>query len=179
MKIVATFEQLECLASLARREVYYAFLTYGDLTVKQLSEKMGRPTKSLYYPVRQLVQCGLLEVAETHRVAKRTEATYRATSDEIDLPPADPRNLKVISKSMRLTLRRALGDVNSLRTPEELNKVFIDRSRIRMSAEVYREVCRLIMEAIHFAKEHSDPQAEEFSMLVLGLPTPRDSSRGK
>ena len=50
-----TEQELVVLAAVRTRQVLFSFMEHGSMTVSQLQEVLGWPSKSLYYQVRKLV----------------------------------------------------------------------------------------------------------------------------
>jgi DNA-binding transcriptional ArsR family regulator len=63
-------------------------LIAGNLTVKQVAEKLGLAPSKLYYHFATLEKLGLIEVAETHMVANMVEKTYQSSADVLSVDPA-------------------------------------------------------------------------------------------
>ena len=84
---VTDFETLKIIANPLRFQIVESLLS-KPLTVKQVAEKLGLAPSKLYYHVKQLEECGLIEVVETRLVSNMVEKVYRAAATEVEIDPA-------------------------------------------------------------------------------------------
>jgi hypothetical protein len=75
-KIVFNLEQLECLASGVRSQVFWAFSSKVPESVAQVAKGLGKSAQTVHYHVNELVRVGLLLGVETRQVRSRTETLY-------------------------------------------------------------------------------------------------------
>ena len=74
------------LAAVRTRQVLFSFMEHGSMTVSQLQEVLGWPSKSLYYQVRKLVDAGLLVEAGSTLVHGKEAVVYAPIAEEYGWP---------------------------------------------------------------------------------------------
>ncbi len=75
-----TLEQVACLASPARGEVFFHFSGLVPRSIAEIAEMVGRSASATTYHVAELVQVGLLVPAGERKKRSRTETLYVMSS---------------------------------------------------------------------------------------------------
>jgi len=96
-----TQDQLEILTSPARLAIVQRLEMDGQATARELAQRMGRSTTSLYHHLKQLEDAGLLRVVGERKGPRRPEAIYAAVADYLSSAEA------VKTEAGRLTYGRA------------------------------------------------------------------------
>ena len=140
--------QLAALASPVRVELLELIGLWGPCAVADVARRMGRRPDSLYYPVRKLLEVGLLEHVGDRPAGHRTEAVYRLPAQELEMPRHSEGELarestrKAIDSILRLAgreLKAALEDDEALDEGPERN-LYGRRMRARLSKKALREL---------------------------------------
>ena len=110
----ATRAQREALTSPLRLEILGQFTGPTPLSVRDLSERMGRTPHSIYYHVHLLARVGLLrEVGPRAGGAGRSEALYQPVQDTIRVDSAEPGAEDTIRRTMAAAFRMAQRDLDT------------------------------------------------------------------
>jgi DNA-binding transcriptional ArsR family regulator len=90
MEFVRELTEVDELRVIAdpRRWAIHSLLIQGELTVKELAERIGEPQKRLYHHIRELERVGLIRVTRTELRYGIVQKHYRATSQWLDVSPA-------------------------------------------------------------------------------------------
>src|SRR5579862_7479 len=91
---VLTADQLRCLASPVRNDVFAALRAVGTGSAREIAARIGRSPESIHYHLKSLLTCGLIRVTEKRPAPKKPEAMYAPTFGKLKLPTgAEERNL--------------------------------------------------------------------------------------
>ena len=104
-----TRQQLECLTSLVRVDLYEAIQRRNGASIVELAKDLKRSPHSLYYHVSQLLAVKLIRVREHRRVVKRDEAIYEVVSSRLMIDEQDDsrRYAEALVKTVQNALRKA------------------------------------------------------------------------
>ena len=110
----ATRAQREALTSPLRLEILGQFTGPTPLSVRELAERMGRTSHSVYYHVHRLARVGLLrEVGLRPGGAGRGETLYQPVQDTIRVDSAEPGAEDAIRRTMAAAFRMAQRDLDT------------------------------------------------------------------
>jgi len=101
---------LDALAALPRLELVEAFQQTGPATVDELAAVLERPPKTLYRPLKVLVEAGLVVEDGSVPTETRPATRYRLIAERLELDPEDrsPRARAARDKLARAILGTAL-----------------------------------------------------------------------
>jgi DNA-binding transcriptional ArsR family regulator len=83
--IIRDRSQVRSLASPVRQEIVDVLCEMGTLAMTELAATLARPADALYYHVRALVKCGLVERAGYRLHGRRKEELFRSVSPDLRL----------------------------------------------------------------------------------------------
>lgn len=83
--VIRDRSQLRSLASPVRQEIVDVLCELGTLSVVELAATLDRPADALYYHLRALLKCGLVERAGHRLAGKRKEELFRSVSPDLRL----------------------------------------------------------------------------------------------
>ena len=159
--ITLTAEQMTCLASPARNEVFMQIRTLGRASVGEIAKAVGKKPEAVHYHVKALVSAGLAREAGRRHRAKKPEAIYETVGKRLRLPRPDsgPEVSKLIRKSVAAGLRQAArgyleASEKSDEDPELRKMMHTIRMNIRLSPKDAKELLRRIEELVQFADTH-------------------------
>lgn len=116
-------EQMKILSSPISVEIIQAFKHGGELTVKDLSELLGRTSHSLHYHVRKLLKIGFIVKVGTQISGARTEAIYDVVASSFSAPAFsdDSEFQKLTNDGVAALMRLAVRNFNSaIKHPDEI-----------------------------------------------------------
>lgn len=156
-----TAEELACLASPARNEVFMQLRTLGQASIGDVARVMGRKPETVHYHVKALLAAGLVREAFRRPGIKKPEAVYESVGAKYRLPsPAKDAQIaglirKSVAAGLRQTTRGFLAAAKAAETSPETQKLLdVVRLNARLSPEDARELMRRIGEVVKFADEH-------------------------
>jgi DNA-binding transcriptional ArsR family regulator len=76
-------DQLRAMASPARQRVVAGLEALGKVSVRDLADHLGRGPESLYFHIRKLVECGLVEDVGERPAGRRMEWLYRLVASRL------------------------------------------------------------------------------------------------
>ena len=172
-------EQLKCLSSPTRMEIFGSFVRLGRASVAEVARSVGRPPDALYYHLRQLIAHGLVKPAGQRPATTRPEELFEPvahlirTDDRNDSPQyLDAR--KAFTGSLLRAARRRLHD-----RLDQLGREGAASSRrprvhsllVRLDPKDADEFLNRLEDAFAFARNRSRDRGGELYSL-LGLATP-------
>lgn len=96
---------MNALSNPLRSRMVLALRTGGPSSVRELGLRLVVDPKILYYPLKKLVDCGLVRATGSTKSRRRTETVYGLTANRMDLPQS--ADLSTRQRLMRTTLRCA------------------------------------------------------------------------
>ncbi len=108
---VLSVEQLKCLASPARNEVYIALRSLGRASAREIAERLGRKPASIHYHVEALLSVGLITEVERRAGARRPEAVFEPTLANARLPEtSDPEISGLARRAVLARMRQSMRE---------------------------------------------------------------------
>lgn len=154
-------QQLTCLASPTRNQVFMSLRKLGRASARELAEDLGRDPELLHYHLKSLLKAGLIRESGRRPTARKPEAVYESTATRYRLPDLDKQpelasiTRKAVAAGMRESLRKYLSAAERAEGEPELRSfMHIIRAGVRLSPEDAQEFMRLIESASEFAKDH-------------------------
>lgn len=158
-------EHLGCLVSPQRKELLSAFLLSGPCGVAEIADGLGRPVKSLYYHVREMLRAGLIREVGSRGEGRDRETLFDAAAERYHLRQntRDAGYRRQEIRSVLAMLRLASREYQ--RAAENESETLVLRISTRLSLEDYQEVKERFREVIEFAKSRDD--AEHGSPMMI------------
>ncbi len=141
--IVTSRAQRNTLASPLRLEIIGFFEHGGQLTVRDVAEKLKRPIASMYFHIHKLVKAGLLVEVSTRGNGRSAEIVYGAIADRIaiQLNPRSPTSVNAAVTAVRSALRQVSREFeaavcsSALKDSLKEDDVAVRRQRVWLTAE--------------------------------------------
>jgi DNA-binding transcriptional ArsR family regulator len=154
-------QQLTCLASPTRNQVFMSLRKLGKASARELAEDLDRDPELLHYHLKALLKAGLIRESGRRPTARKPEGLYEATASQYRLPDLVEQpelasiTRKAVAAGMRETVRKYLAAAERAESEPELRRsMHIIRANLRLSPDDAQEFMRLIEAASDFAKEH-------------------------
>lgn len=176
--------QVLCLASDIRQQILAEFLANGPMSVAKVARLIPIPVKSAYYPVRRLLQDGLLMEVGVQGSGRQAEVIYDAVAEKIRFPE------KIESAGMRKGVARMVA--SSLRRMDRLyskaaerlaeqpdlwSLMFVLSRSVSLTPDEASEL-RARMNALHdFVRERHNPE-KPIRMCLLSVMSPDTGGNG-
>lgn len=163
-----TYDQLECLASPVRNEVFSTFLVLGPSSTAEAAREMERSPESLHYHVRHLVRVGLLSKAGSRQSGKKEEALYQTVDREFRLPEEadDPALTELRLRAIGAGLRRSFRQFEKSARSRD-SKVMTLRQSVKLKPEDSEAFWEMIEKAATFARERSCEEGAQVGWTTL------------
>lgn len=175
-QITFSLEQLECLSSPFRVEVFWTFRPDEPRSAADVAAEIGKSAQAVHYHVAELVRVGLIVPAGTRQRRARTETLYvragrRAFSRTGDVPLEYRKELITsFAATTRMLVREVESFHEAAQTDPEIHELSTFRHRfLRMSpegAERFRDKLRALIEE---CGEYGDPEGSERMHAVVFL----------
>jgi hypothetical protein len=165
---ILTYDQLECLASPVRNEVFSTFLVLGPSSTADAAKEMDCSPERLHYHVRHLVKVGLLVKAGSRQSGKREEAIYQTVDslfrlpDESDNSALTEMRLKAIGAGLRRSFRQFEKSARA-KGPAVLTL----RQTVKLKPEDSQAFWEMIEQAAAFARERSCDEGVQVGWTTL------------
>lgn len=106
------YDQIDALASAIRQEIVDTVVASGPCTARDIARELGRPSDSLYYHLRRLVEADLLEESRARGPSGKEQSFYQVKGHHLALRyvPDDPENVRRVSRVIATMLRVAERD---------------------------------------------------------------------
>lgn len=168
--IVLNELQIECLRSPLRYEILSILIADGPISVTDLAPRIGYPKKSLYYPIKKLVACGLVNTGERHIKGKRPEQIFDATAHNIQL--GDTRGTHRLSdETLVATMGVALRElVRAAENPNPDLEIVCHRTVVRLSEDHLAQLESKLADIVEFIRLNSDSSAVAYSLTMALVP---------
>jgi len=185
--MILTSQQLTCLASPARNEVFVTIRSLREASAADIAEAGAWSSEAVQFHLRELLKSGLIRVKYRRPTSRRTEAVYESSDKEYRLPDVrkDPElaalTRKSVAAGLRQTVRGYLAATERVaEAPESAHGIQIIRATARLSLEDTRAFLGLLNAASEFAKRHETPDGERLCWTsVVYPPGRRQSGVGK
>jgi DNA-binding transcriptional ArsR family regulator len=158
-------EQLACLASPARNEVFMQLRTLGQGSIGDIARAIGRKPEAVHYHVKALVAAGLASQAYRRHSTKKPEAVFAPIGKEVRLPkgPQEPEVAalmrKAVAAGFRQTARGYLAASKAAESDSETRRwMHVIRLNARLSPEDAQEFISRIEAAVRFADQHRNDE---------------------
>src|SRR5947209_5304315 len=162
-QITLNADQLACLASPARNEVFMQLRTMGQGSAREIGRALGKKPEAIHYHLKALVGAALARVAYRRPAPKKPESVYEPIGKSLRLPPANSG--PAIAALARKAVRAGFGATvrGYLRAAERAEGDAIVRSRmhliranLRLSEEDAKPFTGMIEADSEFACSHRD-----------------------
>jgi hypothetical protein len=172
-------EQLDCLSSAARIQIFAAFRLLGPSPIARVAAMLGRPADSLYHHVRKMLRAGLLVETGSERVAKRDAALYDVVADYVFPKPRpwDEQYTSGLTGFRSAILKSTLGFSESslLHPSTDMTINQVHHLALWLDPEKARELLRKLTELEEWILANQDPH-EGLPFIMLGALLPISSS---
>jgi len=171
-------QQLSCLASPVRADVFTTIRTLGNCAIGEIARALNRPADSLYYHVRALLNAGLVREVSQRPTRRKPEAVYAPAADDLRLPDlvAQPAlaelSRKTVAAGLRQTMRKldeAAKRAQEQKKPEEF--LVVIRALPKLSMEDARTFLEMLEKVQEFAREHECPNGVKLHWMSVVFPT--------
>ncbi len=165
-------EQLDCLRSPIRSEILSWLISDGPMTVSELCRITGYLQKSLYYPIRKLEACQLVQSVSTSYEGARPEQQYDACMDNMELPKRDPSTQMLANKALIGIMSVALREVARAANSDKSHSIgiFCHRNVVRLGESDREELVKKLKEISDFIRDRADNDSPPFSLTTALVP---------
>jgi predicted ArsR family transcriptional regulator len=168
-------EQMLCLTSPVRNQLYAHLRARGQATVAELAKDMGRSPESVHYHVKELLKAGLITEAFRRPAPRKPEVVYESAAKNISLPkPDETPELRAASMHMVLSGLKvvAKGYRNALlqENPRARRYTHVLRTVVTLSEKDAEEFIQRLEDAVRFATEHSTEEGVELQCSTVVFP---------
>ncbi|MEI8283043.1 MAG: helix-turn-helix domain-containing protein [Armatimonadota bacterium] len=157
---ILTADQLKCLASPVRNDVFVAIRTLGQASAADIAKARGLSPETVHFHLKGLAKVNLIKPCGHRPTARRPEELFETTAPSYRLPDTtgDPDLASIVRNTVSSGIRRAIrGYEKAAKSPEGKAKATdgfqVIQARIRLSPDDQREFMALIEQAVQFAKE--------------------------
>jgi len=172
-----TADQLACLASPARNEVFMQLRLSDKASIGDLARTLGKRPEAIHYHVKALEKVGLAKEAFKRRSAKKPESVYKAVGKAWRLPKMSrgSKTAEVTRKSVAAGFRQsARGYLKAAEQAEfELTirkRMHVIRMNMRLASKDVPVVLEMIEQIVRYADEHRDEKGERLVWSSLVYP---------
>ena len=174
---ILNHEQLECLASPVRNDVFVRVRQLGAASARQVARELGKSSEAVHYHLKQLERAGLILEVARRPAPRKPESIYEPTARRLRLPGPDAamedRRLaqKTISNGLRDVIRgfevaSAIGEND----PKADQRIRVIRANLCLSGDDFQEFLRLIDVANQFAQDHRSEDGERLQWSSVVFP---------
>lgn len=156
-----TSDQLSCLSSPVRNEVFSVLRSLESASARDLAERLGRSPESLHYHIKALSAAGLIHEAFRRPTSRKPEAVYKSIDQPLRLPNLrkHPELAELTRKTVEAGIRHVLRGYSraskQAQVDQELRKrLHVLRVGLRLSEDDIATFFALIEAANKFAQEH-------------------------
>lgn len=165
-----TLDQVRCLASAARAEIFWSFSATDPRSIAEVAEGLGRSASATTYHVGELVEVGLLVAVGERRRRSRVEKLYVAGSRSYvshsfkESEEYRELLLEGYAAQLRLQLRERTAAVEALVIqPELIECTTYRRFQTRISRDRAAELKTAVLALL---KAYMSESADDDSMLI-------------
>lgn len=167
-EVVLSEEQLKCLASPVRAEVFEAVKLKGRVSARELSTSLGMSTQTIHFHLNELLKVNLIAVVERRAAKKKPEKVFAASALSYRFPniTGQPDLEQVVLKSISATLRRVIRNFEAHAHDSENAQIL--KTVVCLSEADLAVFEKKIFEALEFARDQRDDNAtpRDFTMLL-------------
>lgn len=183
-EVYLSIEQLQCLASPMRRDVFNSLVGLRQAAVADIANECGISSHTAHFHVRALLNAGLIQVVGTQAGTKRPSALFAPVARAFKIPEGakSEQEARVISASVLAGLRRTVRNYEkSIETsgPDAIEDFLVLHTRLRLGAPDKMEFLKRINATMEFAREHEDISADPLSFNVILFPKTSTKNRSK
>lgn len=178
--LVLTSEQLTCLASPIRNDVFTMLRSLKRASVAELAQELGKSPESIHYHMGTLEKAGLIEPVAKRRTERRPETLYASTAEQFRLPTPEenPKASHLNRKSVVTGLRGVAAGFEAAsiaadQRPELRRSIHILRLSLRMSRQDLAVFTEMLESAASFAAEHESSTGERLVWSSVVYPVVR------
>ncbi len=162
---VLSLEQVRCLGSTVRNEIYQRFRALQPASVADVAESLGKSVELVHYHARELLKHDLIMEVEKRPSGRRPESVYRATHRVVELPKtgdgAEEAVRDMVVGSLKLTARQyEKASVAAEDDPEVARSMHVIRAIVRLSDEEMTKFLAMIEDIATFLKENQSPEGK-------------------
>jgi DNA-binding transcriptional ArsR family regulator len=177
---VLNYEQIQCLASPIRNEVFWAFTAHLPHSAADVAQQIGKSAQTVHYHVSQLLDAGLIIPVGERRRRARTETLYVWAFKTFTHPgPAASKEFRDESvRAFSAVMRSIIREVETLHQvaeidPELATAAAFRHGKVKVTRKRALELKALLQKAIDEAKEleEDSPDALRFHILIYSGPT--------
>lgn len=180
-----SLEQLKCLASAARAEVFWNTSARLPRSISEIAESLGRSPSATAYHVAELVEAGLVIPVGERKKRSRTEKLYVVSSISILSTPAEESDeyrqalMQGYAAMLRLMLRERTEVTHAFQSsPELAESVTFRRNLARIPLKKAATFRKRLSELINEFSENEGTASDLlFAMTVSLAPTLVESRR--
>ncbi len=174
---VLTADQLKCLASPVRNDVFATIRMLGQASAADVAEARGLSPETVHFHLKALAKANLIKPCGQRATARRPEGLYKTTALSYRLPDTtgDPDLASIVRHAVSSGFRRAIrGYEKAARSVEGKTKAnegfHVIQARLRLNPDDQREFMALIERAVQFAKERENPDGVPLNWTSLVFP---------
>lgn len=170
-----TKEQLRCLASPVRNEVFSTVLNLGEASVKEAAACMAKSPESLHYHFKALLKADLIETLDVRPTERRPEAIYRTVDNQFELPSEndDPEIAELRLKAIESGLRHSWRQFEKTASRPNGKNLVLSQN-LKLKPQDSEAFWMMIEDAAKFAREKSCPEGSTTGWTCLFWEEPLD-----
>src|SRR2546423_11730891 len=157
---ILTGEQLACLASPRRNEVFTILRSLKQGSVKEIADRTRQSPESTHYHVRALEHVGLVREAFRRAGFRKPEIVFEPTASRLSLPDLreNPELAPLTRKTILAGLRQVMrgyepAAIRAAHNPDLEKHMHIIRANLLLSRKDARTFLAMIEAASRFAKD--------------------------
>lgn len=170
-------EQLRAIAPPSRQRVVSGLEALGTVSVRDLAAHLGRSAESLYFHLRKLVDCGLVEEMGERRTGRRTERLYRLVAPRLRIAGDldDPEFRDALAEACRSVTRATERDycrsleLGNARLHGKGRNLALHHFHVHLKPADRHRMVQLLEELTAFVIEHNDPEGGELHSFTSAL----------
>lgn len=179
---VLSLDQVRCLGSAVRNEIYQRFRALQPASVADVAESLGKSVELVHYHARELLKNELIAEVEKRPSGRRPESVYRATHRVVELPKsgegAGAAVRDMVVGSLKLTARQyEKASIAAEEDPEVARSMHVIRAIVRLSDADMSKFLGMIEEVATFLKENQSPEGKSVTWSSAVYPN-LSSKRG-
>ncbi|TFG32732.1 ArsR family transcriptional regulator [Candidatus Thorarchaeota archaeon] len=113
--VISNLKTIKLLLDRTRADIVFKYLVHDEMTVKQLSDAMGKKPGTVLHHVQKLNSAGIIEMVRTHETTRGiVERYYRAIAREYRLGITEMMRSRVKTTSPRNPIQSTVIGLSSL-----------------------------------------------------------------
>jgi DNA-binding transcriptional ArsR family regulator len=167
---ILTTEQLKCLASPIRNDVFTTLRSLKRASVGEIALSLGKSAETIHYHVRALEGANLIEQVAKRKTERRPEAIYSSTADTYRLPRPDEnaRAIELTRKATVTGLRRVTaGFEAAAKAAEDDPSLYGNLHNLRMTTRLKPEDIKALMDLLEGVAEFSAEHESEDGVRLV------------